>query len=198
MARRSKKKGTSEDKEGMQTEKDQLVAEEPQESVNQDAQSAGGTDTTEKDPMVELQGKYDELNDRFLRLFSEFDNYKKRTAKERLELLGSARGESMQSLLPIIDDFERAIQNNESVEDASALKEGFGLIHSKLKGILDQNGLRPIETGQGDDFDTDIHEAITRIPAPEESLKGKVVDVIEKGYKLNEKVLRFAKVVIGS
>jgi len=145
----------------------------------------------------ELEENLAELNDKYLRLFSEFDNYRKRTNKERLELLDTASLEVIKELLPVMDDFERAFKANEakSEEDQNNL-EGFKLIYNKLKGTLTRRGLEPMKS-IGESFDTDFHEALTNIPAPSEDLKGKVVDEIEKGYMLKGKVIRFAKVVVG-
>jgi molecular chaperone GrpE len=144
----------------------------------------------------ELEINLAELNDKYLRLFSEFDNYRKRTNKERLDLLKSASEEVIKDLLPVIDDFERGIK---AMQDNDALQtsvEGMQLINNKLLNILTKKGLEPINS-IGQAFNTDFHEAITNIPAPAEDLKGKVVDEIEKGYTLNDKVIRFAKVVVG-
>ncbi len=146
----------------------------------------------------DFEAKYNEVNDRFLRLYSEFENFRRRTAKEKIDILSNSRGESLKSMLPIVDDFERAILNNDNTEEIDVLKDGFRLIHHKLMTTLQQSGLKPIDTQVGDDFDTDKHEAITQIPAPSPELKGKVVDIIEKGYVTNDKVIRYAKVVIGS
>lgn len=145
----------------------------------------------------ELEENLAELNDKYLRLFSEFDNYRKRTNKERIELLDTAALEVIKDLLPVMDDFERAFKANEakSEEDQNNL-EGFKLIYNKLKGTLTRRGLEPMKS-VGESFDTDFHEALTNIPAPSEDLKGKVVDEIEKGYMLKGKVIRFAKVVVG-
>ncbi len=145
----------------------------------------------------ELEENLAELNDKYLRLFSEFDNYRKRTNKERLDLLDTASLEVIKDLLPVMDDFERAFKANEakSEEDQNNL-EGFKLIYNKLKGTLTRKGLEPMKS-IGESFDTDFHEALTNIPAPSEELKGKVVDEIEKGYMLKGKVIRFAKVVVG-
>jgi molecular chaperone GrpE len=144
----------------------------------------------------ELQAKVDEINDKYLRLYSEFDNYRKRTSKEKLDLSKIATADLIVELLPVLDDFERAIQSVADVEDCNAVKEGVELIFNKLQGVMTKKGLKPIES-IGQDFDTDFHEAITYIPAPEDKLKGKIVDEVEKGYTLNEKVIRFSKVVIG-
>jgi molecular chaperone GrpE len=137
------------------------------------------------------------LNDKYLRLFAEFDNFKRRTQKERVELLQTAGKDVVISLLPVLDDFDRANKAMENASDVAAVREGVQLVHSKLKGILAQKGLKEMES-INTPFDTDNHEAITKIPAPNEELKGKVIDELEKGYTLNDKVIRFAKVVVGS
>ena len=137
-----------------------------------------------------------ELKDRHMRLQAEFDNYRKRTMKERMELLKTANESLLMSLLPVIDDFDRANQTLDTVEDDSPIKEGVTLILTKFQDFLKQNGIREIEA-KGQNFDTDLHEAITKIPAPTKDLKGKIVEVVQKGYYLNDKVIRFAKVVIG-
>jgi len=137
-----------------------------------------------------------EWRDKYLRLSAEFDNSRKRHIKERIELLSTASADVIRELLPILDDFERAIKANETLDDIVAVKEGFNLIHQKFYKRLEAKGLKPMEA-IGKPFDTDFHEAITQIPAPTEDLKGKVVDELEKGYLLNDKVIRFSKVVIG-
>jgi molecular chaperone GrpE len=136
-------------------------------------------------------------NDKFLRLYAEFDNYKRRTSKERVELLQTAGKDVIVSLLPVLDDFERASRAIETAKDINAVKEGISLVHNKFKNLLAQKGLKEM-VSKGEPFDADIHEAVTNIPAPDESLKGKVVDVLEEGYLLNDKVIRFAKVVVGA
>jgi molecular chaperone GrpE len=137
-----------------------------------------------------------ELKDKHIRLQAEFDNYRKRTLKERMELLKTAGESLLVSILPVIDDFDRAIQTLDSVEEQNHVKDGVRLIYNKFQDFLKQNGVREIEAKE-QNFDTDLHEAITKIPAPSEDLKGKVVDVVQKGYYLNDKVIRFSKVVIG-
>ena len=137
-----------------------------------------------------------EYKDKFVRLYAEFENFRKRTNKEKLELLSTANGALIKDLLPVVDDFERAMTNNEKVEDPAALKEGFLLIFNKFRSILESKGLKPMEV-KGQSFDPELQEAIANIPAPTEELKGKVVDDVEKGYYLNDKVIRFAKVVVG-
>ncbi len=144
----------------------------------------------------EYKEKIDELNDKFLRLYSEFDNYRRRTSKEKLDLAKTASEELIIDLLPVLDDFERAIKSSEEVKDCDAVKEGMQLIYNKLNTLLTKKGLAPIEA-KGNSFDTDFHEAITYIPAPSDELKGKVVDEVEKGYLLHDKVIRYTKVVIG-
>lgn len=136
-----------------------------------------------------------ELNDRFLRLFSEFDNYKKRVNREKLEMLSTASEKVIVSLLPVIDDFERAIAANEKVEDIAAIKEGFNIIYNKLVQMLKRFDVEEI-AAKGEVFDTNFHEAVTQFPTDKEEDKGKVIDVTEKGYKIKEKVIRYAKVVV--
>lgn len=136
------------------------------------------------------------IHDKYVRLHAEFDNFRKRTAKERLELLEHAAAGTLKSILPVMDDLERAIANNTEVTDPSILKQGFDLIHQKLASILASQGLKPM-TAKGAPFDADLHEAIAQVPAPTPALKGHVVDVVENGYTLHDKVVRFAKVVVG-
>ncbi|WP_297802870.1 nucleotide exchange factor GrpE [uncultured Polaribacter sp.] len=135
--------------------------------------------------------------DKFLRLFAEFENYKKRTSRERIELFKTAGQELMTSLLPIIDDFERALTHIEEDKEAEELRKGVLLIYQKLYNTLELKGLSKIETKSGDVFDAEFHEAITQIPAPSDDLKGKVIDCVETGYKLGDKIIRYPKVVIG-
>ncbi len=134
--------------------------------------------------------------DKYLRLFAEFENYKKRTTRERIELFKTAGQDLMTSLLPVMDDFDRGLAEIKKAKDKELLK-GMQLINDKLRKTLEQKGLTLIEVKKGDAFDADIHEAITQIPAPTEKLKGKVIDCVENGYKLGDKIIRFPKVVIG-
>jgi len=136
-------------------------------------------------------------NDKYLRLFAEFDNFRRRTTKERVELLQTAGKEVIVSMLPLLDDFERAAKSMENATDINAVKEGVQLVQNKLINTLSQKGLKAMET-KGQPFDADLHEAITNIPAPTDDLKGKVIDEMEKGYYLNDKVIRFAKVIVGA
>ena len=140
--------------------------------------------------------KLAELNDRYLRLYSEFDNYRKRTNKEKIDLIATASAGVLKELITTLDDFERAIANNENVEDLTTLKEGFHLIYNKLKTTLENKGLKAM-LAKGESFDSELHEAIANIPAPSEDLVGKIVEDVEKGYYLHDKVIRYAKVVVG-
>ena len=173
---------------------DTATEEQVQETVAEETQTEETVEETVIEPTPEE--KYAELNDKFLRLYSEFDNYRKRTNKEKLELISTASSGVIKDLVAVLDDFERAITNNETVEDTSALKEGFNLIHNKLKGVLETKGLKPM-ISKGEVFDSELHEAIANIPAPTEDLKGKIVDDVEKGYYIHDKVIRYAKVVVG-
>lgn len=137
------------------------------------------------------------LNDKYVRMYAEFDNYKRRTTKERIDLLQTAGQDVISSLLTVLDDFERAAKAMDIAQDIQSIKEGSTLVQNKLKSILSQKGLKEMES-IGKVFDVELHEAITNIPAPTEDLKGKVVDEVEKGYFLNDKVIRFAKVVVGA
>ena len=189
----SKKK----EKEVVEQEKDEAVAAEETSEKQETQEQPVAENDEQKDPLEELQHSYNQLNDKYLRLYSEFENFRRRTAKERLDLMKSAGEDVFKLLLPIIDDFERARTNMETAQDVPSVKEGVELIYHKLIKELEHNGLKPMET-KGEVFDSEIHEAITQIPAPSEDMKGKVVDEIEKGYFLNDKVIRYAKVVVGS
>jgi len=144
----------------------------------------------------EYQSKVNELNDKYLRLYSEFDNFRKRSFKEKIDLSRTASEEVIKELLPVLDDFDRAIASMASTDNIEAIKEGEQLIHAKIKAIFASKGLQEIKS-IGETFNTDFHEAITSIPAPTEELKNKVVDEVQKGYTLQDKVIRFSKVIIG-
>ncbi len=153
----------------------------------------------ETEPVNELKKLQDEVaeaKDKYIRLFSEFENFRRRTAKEKLELIQSANENLLKNLLPVLDDFERAEKAFRDLNTKEA--EGFLLIFNKYKKIMEQSGAKVLDLKAGDDFNADTQEAITQVPAPSEALKGKIVDVVEKGYVLNDKVIRFAKVVVGS
>lgn len=144
-----------------------------------------------------LKAELEQSKDQYLRLVAEFDNFRKRTARERIELTQTASKDVMQSMLAVLDDSERAAKTMETATDITALKEGINLILGKLNSILSNKGLKAMDTKAGDVFDAEFHEAITEIPAPTPDLEGKVVDVIEKGYYLNDKLIRHAKVIVG-
>ncbi len=148
------------------------------------------------DELADLQKKYDELNDTHLRLRAEFDNYRKRTMREKSDLIKSGGESALVHLLPVVDDFERALQNIQKAEDVAAIAEGVNLIYNKFVSYLSSQGVKAMEV-VGKPFDADIYEAIATIPAPEEKLKGKVLDCVQTGYTLNDKVIRHAKVVVG-
>jgi molecular chaperone GrpE len=178
---------------------EQVIGDQPNEETNSSHTEEAALPEVPQELSVEekLQEENTALNDKYLRLFAEFDNYKRRTQKERVELLQTAGKDVLVSLLTVLDDFDRANKAMENATDIKAVQEGVQLVHHKLRNMLTQKGLKEMET-LNTTFDTDLHEAITKIPAPSEDLKGKVVDVLEKGYTLNDKVIRFAKVVVGS
>ena len=153
-------------------------------------------DEAREKEIEELKAQVEEQKDRYLRLSAEFDNYRKRTLKERSDMLKTANGDTLSGMLPVLDDLERAMQSMEKATDVAAVREGVVLIYNKLQEFLKNKGIVEIDA-MNQVFDTDLHEAITKIPAPTEDLKGKVVDVIQKGYKIDTKVIRYAKVVVG-
>lgn len=156
---------------------------------DEEDETASNEDSVTQDPAIS------ELKEKHLRLLAEFDNYKKRTSKERYELLNTASKSVIQALLPVLDDFERAIKSSDSAPD-DAFKEGVRIIHSRLYNIMQSQGLKAMES-DGEAFDVDLHDAITEIPVDDASKKGKVIDTVEKGYLLNDKIIRHAKVVVG-
>jgi molecular chaperone GrpE len=164
--------------------------QEGHEEINDNSNTDESSDEVNQEDLVK------EANEKYLRLYSEFENFRRRTAKEKLELIATASEDVIKDLLPVLDDFERAIKTNEDSEDIESLKEGFVLLHQKIHSILKSKGLVEMDSN-GKDFNIDEHEALTKIPSPSKDLKGKVVDVIEKGYKLKDKVIRYAKVVVG-
>ena len=178
MSKKSKKEDVAE--EQIDAQQETQVEEAPQQTVEE-----------------QLQEELKSEKDKFLRLFAEFENYKRRTAKERIELFKTASEDVMVSMLPILDDFERALTHIDDDKEAEELRKGVLLIYQKLLNTLEQKGLSQIKVAQGDVFNADNHEAVTQIPAPSKDLKCKIIDVIEKGYALGDKVIRFPKVVIG-
>lgn len=180
--------GKEKDKEKNDQEKEVVNETLEDQSPEQEAQ----VDAKELSP----EEKYAELNDRFLRLYAEFENFRRRTSKERVDMIASANSGTLKDLLPILDDFERAISNNANLSDIEILKEGFSLIFNKFKSTLEAKGLKQMEA-KGKPFDADLHEAIANLPVEDQAQKGVVIDDVEKGYYLNDKVIRFAKVVVG-
>jgi molecular chaperone GrpE len=172
---------------------EQEASTQAEENENQEQPEETAGEAEEPANEVEqLQEEVSKLKNQHLRLFADFENYKKRTSKERVELFGTANMELMSALLPVLDDFKRALKNTEGEE-----QEGVKLIANKFKGILKQKGLKPMEDTTGKEFDVDTMEAVTRIPAPDKKLKGKVVDEIEQGFYLGTKIIRYARVVVG-
>ncbi|MEG0797054.1 MAG: nucleotide exchange factor GrpE [Odoribacter sp.] len=171
--------------------------EQPLKDVKHNGDKHTKSKKEDKDIQIEeLGNKLAEINDKYLRLSAEFDNYRKRTLKERMELTKSAGEQILERILPVMDNFERALVSMETAKDVPALREGVELIYSNFKEFLMQNGVKEMDCLHTD-FDPDLQEAITKIPAPTEDLKGKVVDCIQKGYMLNDKVIRYPKVVVG-
>ena len=165
-----------------------------EETVGQETSQENEAPLTEEEKLANEQ--IEEQKDKYLRLSAEFDNYRKRTMKEKAELILNGGEKSISSILPIVDDFERALKNMETATDVAAVKEGVELIYNKFMSVLGQNGVKVIETKE-QPLDTDYHEAIAVIPAPNEALKGKILDCVQTGYILNDKVIRHAKVVVG-
>ena len=186
------------DKEILENENE--MATQSEENISNETKPEVDPEVSEVEELSIEQKLEEELakeKDKFLRLFAEFENYKKRTSKERIELFRTANQEVLQAMLPVLDDFDRAMVQIVKSEDELLLK-GVELIHEKLKSTLVSKGLEEVEIKAGDSFDADFAEAITQIPAPSDDLKGKIVDVVEKGYKLGDKIIRFPKVVLGN
>jgi len=196
------------DKKSSKKEKAKEKAMDAQvnEEINELVEENEEEGTTEKEEVIEdvpeqseeekAVEKVKEINDKYLRLSAEYDNYRRRTLKEKMELTKTAGESTLLALLPVIDDLDRAIAHMDEAKEIEALKEGIKLIHSKFNDFLGQQGMKEI-VAKEKEFDTDLHEAVTKIPAPTEEMKGKVIDCIEKGYTLHEKVVRFSKVVVG-
>lgn len=190
-----------------ETVKNEPVAAETPEQPAIDTPGPATADTPSEPERTELEtlraeldllrAEHQAVHDKHIRLFAEFDNFRKRTAKERLELMQYAGENTLKAVAPVMDDLTRAVANNENVDDVAAVREGVKLIHQKLQNVLAGQGLKAMPDAKGEPFDTDRHEAITKAPAPTPDLKGKVLDVIENGYTLHDKVIRYAKVVVG-
>lgn len=199
MFKRKKVSETEENSKMTDQTQDSQQQEEIQEEI-ENVNEARVNQTEEVPELSEtdkLKAEVAMLNDKYVRMYAEFDNYKRRTTKERVELLQTAGKDVIVSMLAVLDDFERANKAMETATDVKPVKEGIELVHHKLLSLLSQKGLKAMET-KGNTFDADIHEAITSIPSPSADLKGKIIDEVEKGYLLNDKVIRFAKVIVGA
>ena len=183
----------SKTKKGKEGQKQDIPSVDKAEKAKQAAVKA---EKEMKNKLRESEEKIKEWQDKYIRLSAEFDNYRKRTLKEKSDLIKSANEDLLRDILSVVDDFERGINTIDKSEDLNALRQGIHLIYDKFNVFLKQKGVKEIEAREKD-FDLDLHEAMTKIPAPSDDLKGKVVDVIEKGYLLNDKVIRYAKVVVG-
>jgi len=187
--------------ENIEEKEEQLnedVQEENVEETNAESKESVEEESAEEvDELSKVTAELADMKDKYLRLYSEFENFRKRTQKEKSELLVTASEKVILDLLPIIDDFERGIKANEDTEDVKVVKEGISLVYDKFSKLMENKGVEPINA-TGNEFDTELHEAITQIPSPTEDMKGKVIDEVEKGYKLGEKVIRYSKVVVGA
>ena len=187
----------SKDKETLEQEGAEQVAEKA--SSESDKESKSGRRKKKRkssDELIEIQQELGELKEKYLRLFAEFDNYKKRNVKERMELINSAAKNTLTSILPILDDFDRAKKSADDENSSEVFSEGVSMVYKRLYSVLEQQGLEAMDS-DGESFDPEFHEAISEIPAPNEDQKGIIIDTIEKGYLLNDKIIRHAKVVVG-
>ncbi len=187
---------SKEEKTSANTEEDKNIDLNNATTETSEEQSTEQNEQEEISELDKLKDQVKELNDRYVRLYSEFENFRRRTAKEKLELIQTAGEKVIADMLPVMDDFTRAIANSEKAADLDAVKEGIQLVHQKFSNVMTQAGVTEIDA-MGQPFDLELHEAITKIPAPSKKDKGKVLDVIEKGYKLKDKVIRYPKVVVG-
>lgn len=185
-------------KEEKSTKEDDAAENQENEKADEDSDELKSEETEKQNAEGEdsWKKKYEEMNDKYLRLTAEYDNYRKRSLKERMDLIKTAGDDILKSILPVVDNIERAQKSIDEAKEIEPIKEGIRLISKTFTDFLEQRGVKEIEA-VGKEFDTDLHEALTKVPAPEEKLKGKVVDVVEKGYLLHDKVIRYAKVVIG-
>ena len=193
----SKEKNQPQDEEMLKNEEMAETTAQTEEAPAEEAAPQAELTVEEQlaNMLAEAQQMVNEEKDRYLRLAAEFDNYRKRTIKEKAELIKNGAEKTLTAILPVLDDFERALKNLETTEETKAMKEGVELIFNKFNKVLEQEGLQKIET-EGQDFDVDFHEAIALIPAPSEELKGKILDCVQTGYMLNDKVIRHAKVAV--
>lgn len=178
--------------EAQEATQEQSADQETQETAEQEIH-----EQTPEEKIEALEAELEAMKDKYLRQAAEFDNYRKRTMQEKADLLKYGAQKAVEALLPVVDDIERAMQHIEKAEDVESVKEGMNLIYQKFQKYLEQQQVSVIPANQGDDFDDNIHEAVTMFPAPDPSLKGKIVDCVTKGYKLSDKVVRYAKVVVG-
>lgn len=192
------KENINEEQQNVEQDVQQEAAEATAEAQeNTEAQAEEKHEQTPEERIAELEEKNKALRDEYLRLMADFENFRKRTMIEKQNLIKYGAESTIKALLPVIDDFERAIQHNEKVDDIESLREGFKLIYQKFQKFLADSQVTEIPAAQGDAFDESVHDAMTMFPAPDESLKGKIIDCPTKGYKLYDKVIRFAKVVVG-
>ena len=184
----------------MKNKKDTINTDKVEDFIETNMEELSSEDvineTVDSEAVVDEVAKYNDLNDRFIRLHAEFDNYRKRSNREKVDLISSANAGLLKDLLPILDDFERGITNNLESTDISAVKEGFNLIYAKFNGIIDAKGMKVMDC-KNQVFDSEFHEAIGNLPVDDPELKGKIIQVVENGYTLNDKVIRFAKVLVG-
>ncbi|MDR1225813.1 MAG: nucleotide exchange factor GrpE [Prevotellaceae bacterium] len=180
-------------KEGCANEACNQDGKNGQDGCQRSEEAAPKTDAAE----ATAEQKLAEVQDKYIRLVAEFDNYRKRTVRERLELLATAAEDTIKGILPVLDDIERAKKTMENVTDVAAVKEGVDLIYQKLQDYLSSKGLQAVESAQGTAFDTDVHDAVSKFPVSEEAQRNKIFDTLQKGYKLNDKIIRYAKVVVG-
>ncbi|MEM6321579.1 MAG: nucleotide exchange factor GrpE [Bacteroidota bacterium] len=167
-------------------EKEEVATEKAEETV----------ELTPEEEIIELKQQVGELKDKYLRVYAEFENFRKRSVREKLDMMKTAAQDTMSALLPVLDDFDRAKKSADSPDSEEKFSEGIELLYNKIYNVLQNKGLTPMES-TGETFDAELHEAVTEIPAPTEEMKGKVIDTIEKGYKLKDKIIRHAKVVVG-
>ena len=184
----------------MKNKKDTINTDKVEDSIETNMEELSSEEVinegVDSESVVDEVAKYNDLNDRFIRLHAEFDNYRKRSNREKVDLISSANAGLLKDLLPILDDFERGITNNLESTDISAVKEGFNLIYAKFNGIIDAKGMKVMDC-KNQVFDSEFHEAIGNLPVDDPELKGKIIQVVENGYTLNDKVIRFAKVLVG-
>lgn len=190
------KQFTEEEKNNIDEELNQEAAQAEATEGKTDGEAEEKEEAAAADPLEETKAKLAEMQDKYLRQVAEFDNYRKRTIKEKAELILNGAERTVTAILPVLDDFERALKNMEKAEDVTAVKEGVELIFQKFLKIMEAQGVKKIDTADAD-FNTDLHEAIAQIPAPNDELKGKVMDCVQTGYTLNDKVIRHAKVAVG-